>query len=530
MCKPIIFVLVLALVGAAQAELQSVEVGGSIRVRGRYWRNTYANGGGGPQVNRIPGLFPGRALGQFGYQTRFDFDNRGNDLHLVEQKTRIGVTAHFTSEVSAHVTLESFDLWGEDFRSNYLTGVDTRAVSTNDVEVLYSYIRVEDLLGTPLNLQLGRQDLKQGKGWLVSDLISACLSLSFDAARLQYVSDDFLIDGWWAKLAENGALEEDGDVDFYGVYGTYRGIPDFSLSGYWLYIRDARALNDTQLGLAGEWAEELFGVDQYDGTRLHTIGARLAGQRGGWDLDIEAAYQFGDAGHAGAGFKQWFYGDDSARYDAWGGDLEVGYTLPITWTPRLFLGGAYFSGEDERDVSVLDWLNPFRTGPGNGDFWEGFSFWGRPKASVSFNRLFSGTVYSWIFDVGQDTSNFHTVRGGIEVHPSDAVTGFLQVAYFGANATTSLSPWVTIAGQRVALAPELSFWAKESDDYLGTSIFAWVNYAYSKDVNIRAGVEHLFVGDGLAEGNFINRNGFEFTGGSDDDDAQYFFVDLRTDF
>jgi hypothetical protein len=525
-----IALLVLTLMGGAYAELQSVEVGGSIRIRGRYWRNTYANGGGGPQVNRLPGVFPGRALGLFGYNTRFDFDDRGNDLKFFEQKTRLGVTACFTSNVSAHIVLESFDVWGEDFRSNYLTGADARANSNNDVEFLYSYIRAQDLFGTPLNLQLGRQDLKQGKGWLVSDVISACLSLSFDAVRLQYDTDQFLVDAWWAKLADNSPIEEDGDVDFYGVYGTYRGIPDFSLSAYWMFVRDASALNDTQLGLAGEWLEDLFGVDQYEGTELHTLGTRFNGQRGAWDLDLEAAYQFGEAGHAGSGFRQWFYGDDGAEYDAWGADLELGYTLSMAWTPRLFIGGAYFSGEDERDVSFLEWLNPFRNAPGSGDPWEGFSFWDRPQASLSFNRLFSGTVYSWIFDVGQDTSNFHTIRGGVEVHPTDAVTGFLQVAYFGANETTGLSPWVDIAGQRFPVLPQLSFWTQESDDHLGTSIFAWINYAYTKDINIRVGIEHMFIGDGLAEGNFINRNGFEFTGGSDDDDAQYIFVDLRTDF
>ena len=40
---------------------------------------------------------------------------------------------------------------------------------------------------------------------------------------------------------------------------------------------------------------------------------------------------------------------------------------------RQFLGAAYYGGEDNRDLSFLEWINPFN----------------RSCASVSFNRLFS---------------------------------------------------------------------------------------------------------------------------------------------
>ena len=72
--------------GVAFAELQNVEVGGKLRIRGNM------------------------------------FSLEDNDASFVEQRTMLNVKADFTNEVSAFIELDSYDIWGEDFRSNYLTG------------------------------------------------------------------------------------------------------------------------------------------------------------------------------------------------------------------------------------------------------------------------------------------------------------------------------------------------------------------------------------------------------------------------
>jgi hypothetical protein len=41
-------------------------------------------------------------------------------------------------------------------------------------------------------------------------------------------------------------------------------------------------------------------------------------------------------------------------------------------------------------------------------------------------------------------------------------------------------------------------------------------------LEFRASWEHLFTGDGIAEGNFIRANGLRYSGGSRDDDGDYF--------
>ncbi|HQN02056.1 MAG TPA: hypothetical protein PLL36_13330, partial [Candidatus Hydrogenedentes bacterium] len=85
----IMVALIAGLGGVAVAELQNVEIGGSIRIRGNY----------------------------------FNMDSIGDDS-FIEQRTRLNVKADFTQEVSAFIELDSYDIWGEDFRSWYLCGND----------------------------------------------------------------------------------------------------------------------------------------------------------------------------------------------------------------------------------------------------------------------------------------------------------------------------------------------------------------------------------------------------------------------
>ncbi|MBI4557658.1 MAG: alginate export family protein [Candidatus Hydrogenedentes bacterium] len=496
------------------AELQNMQVGGELRIRARYWDNVYSNGINGPAQLRIPaGFLPARPTGG-PVVSRYDWDDRGNDLKFVEHRTRLNVRADYTNDVSAFIELESYDLWGEDFRSNYVTGADARAATGNDVEVYQAYIESREMWGYPLRLRIGRQEMKMGKGWLVDDITTALIGQSHDAVRLTYDTNAFSVDAWWSKLAENSPLEEDGDVDFYGIYATYKALEPVDISLYWMYLRDARSLNDTNFVWPIEWVEDLLGLDDYDPTNLHTVGLRAFGQYEAWDYDLEVAYQTGDADQVGFRFKPFGYGDDDAEYDSWAGDLEVGYTFDMQWSPRVFIGGAYFEGEDNRDLSFWDWLNPFD----------------RSDASVSFNRLFPGKPYSAILEIGQDMSNFYQIRGGVEAHPTETVTAGLTVAYYGINEPFDWPPYVTLGRFRIPIAPALSFWTKEADNEIGFVTHLYAKYNYSEDLYFKLGWEHLFTGDGLAEGSFTHRYGLEFSGGTDDENANYFYCETGLKF
>jgi len=518
--KLLAMVVVSALLGVAHAELQNVDVGGEIRIRIRHWNNVYVGTPNGPRQIRIPNFFvPRRPIGPFALQSRYTWDDKGTDLDFVEQRTRLNARADFTNNVAAFIELESYDLWGTDFRSNYITGADAAAVTTNDVEVYQAYIEANEMFGVPLRMRIGRQEMQLGKGWLVDDITTAIIGRSFDGLRLTYDNDTFEVDAFYSMLVEGGSFaEDDDDVTFAGVYGTYKGIDALQASLYWLWIRDPRRLNDTNFIAPLEWVEDVFGLDDYDSTDMHTVGARLFGGTGSFDYDLELAYQFGEADAIGVGFAPvgGIYGDDGAEFDAWAGDLEVGYTAEeLPWSPRFYAGAAYFDGEDNRDVSFLEWANPFQ----------------RADASVSFNRLFPGAPYSLVLEIGQDMSNFWTAKVGTTVHPTDSVTLGFKAAYF-----ETLEPFDApltiggIGGLKIPVAPALSFLTQASDDEIGTTTHLWVKYDYTEDLYFRLGWEHLFTGQGLEDGNFVHRYGLEFNGGTDDEDADYIYFDTGLKF
>ena len=535
----VLIAVTVAFAAPAFAELQNVEVNGSIRIRGNWfsseatsdswtgrnplfqgaWTNSFR-----PLGNPLAGLRWGAQPGRLAVFSGFSWDENGHSAAFVEQRTRLGVKADFTEQVSAFIELDSYDVWGEDFRSNYITGVDGRANTADDVEVLQAYIEANEMFGYPLRARIGRQELMFGSGWLVGPNETASLfaGTSFDAIRLTYATDMFSVDGVWAKLVESGVVEEDGDVDMYAVYASYLGLEDMVIDGYWILVRDARALADTYPGWFGNWFEDLLGVDDYDVTNLHTVGLRGAGTIGAFDFEAEVAYQFGDTdaygvGVAGAGLVSPF-GDDDADISQLGANIEVGYTFDMNYEPRVYLGFAYLGGEDERDVTFWQWLGAIAC-----------PFWSQ-DASVSFNRLFSNWEYSEFIE-NTELSNVWIGRGGVSVKPTESTEVLLTVSYFEALEAYDVTwPNYFLLGTRVTWLAPFSWITEENDTDLGWEVGLYMTYDYTEDLSFQVGYAHLFVGDGLGQGNFNALNGLGFNGGTSDDDADYLFFETKLAF
>jgi hypothetical protein len=289
--------LLVSFSGMVFAELQNVEVGGKIRIRGDYFR----------------------------------FDSLGNQS-FVEQRTRLHVKADFTNDVSAFIELDSYGNWGDDFRSWYLCGNDFAAKKCDEVQMYQAYINVKNMWGTPLALRVGRQEIALGNQFLVgvNDASSLFKGLSFDAIRLTYATDQVKIDAIASKLAETFQNFGKGDVDFYTVYGSYIGIDDVAIDAYWMYVRDNQG--DIVALANGKTLNE------------HTVGLRGGGRVGSFDFEAEGAYQFGNVD----GVKNpWFRIDKpyaDVKYNTFGANSEVGYTFDVAWQPRPFARFAYLGG------------------------------------------------------------------------------------------------------------------------------------------------------------------------------------------
>ena len=415
--------LLTAFSAGAYAELQNVEVGGGIRIRGNW----------------------------------YDLDNTLPEVAFVEQRTRLNFKADFTDNVSTFIEVDNYGNWGTDFRSDYLTGLD--GAGGGDVSLYQAYIEANEMWGTPLRLRVGRQELQFGSQWLVgvNDASSFFQGLSFDAIRLDYTTDQFTVAAFASKLAEGlDDLYSESDVDFYGIYGSYTGIEDVTIDAYWLFVRDdgGRAAN--------------VEVD------IHTIGLRGAGKIGAFDFESEVAYQFGDVERPGGNDPD--YGNLAAN-------VEVGYTFDATIQPRIYLGGAYFGGDADEDLS--------------------------------FNRLFSNWEYSEFIE-NTELSNAWLIRAGVSILPTESVKLALAATYFQVDDTIDTPGF-------------LGFGGDEGDSDLGWEVGLYGSYQYSEDLAFRAGYVHYFGDDGL-DGELIALNGLTLFNGDEDDDYDYLFVETEIKF
>lgn len=503
-----LFLLAVATLAApAWSDLSSVQVGGEFRTRGRWYINTWSPTGRALRIGNE--ALVGRPIGGNGVSSLFKWDNDGADWCRAESSVLLNVRADFTEDVSAFVELYDLFVWSEDFRSNYMTGADSRATSGDDLEINQAYVETREMFGAPLSMRVGRQNLRFGKGWLVNEMLTPTQYLSFDALRVTYAPGDFVIDAFASKIAERATLAED-DADFYGVHGTYNGFKPLTLSAYWFYVRDKQKPEDTSGGWLQERAEDFFDVDDYGVTHLHTVGLRANGMRGGFDYDLELAYQFGEADALGGMFVpvNGIYGDDRAEFDNWATELGVGYTFQdVAWKPRPYVQGMYFGGEDHRAIDFLDWVNPFD----------------RPRASVSFNRLFSDRNYMATVNDNGWLSNCAQLAAGVLLTPTEKIKINFQVAQDYIVQPFDF-PWsFRINHKFVPIFPDWPFLTKEGSNDLGWEVSAWLRYDYSKDLYFFLYLNYLNVGEGLADGAFVEFYGTDFNGGSDSTDAGYIF-------
>lgn len=545
-CACLLFTAALLISAAAQSELQNVEVGGEIRIR---W-NHFSPEGAIQSPRQAFGPF------QIGNPFGAQFADKGNSLDFVEQRTKLNVTADFTKDVTAFIEFDSYDIYGEDFRADAITGanlrpgtvqnivgVSTAAQGNDSVNLYQAYIETRDTWGVPLRLRIGRQELQFGSEWLVgnNDTSSFFSGLSFDGISVAYDSDLFTITAFATKLAENFNIEEDGDVNFFGVYASYDGIRDMVIDAYWLFIRDGRGTrlgfplatpNTGLIGRIGGRIEEYFGVDGFKPTQqIHTFGVRTAGARAGFDWEAEIAYQSGDATNTVNAFFNpdpdslllglsnlpfgGPFGDDDVDYQTLGWNAEVGYTFDISLRPRIYLGAAFLEGEDERDDTFKQWhRNTF------------ILF--EQDADVSFNRLFSDWEYSEFLADG-DLSNAMVYRGGISLAPTESLELLLSLAYFEVDESHTSNGILGI--------PFLGY---EVDDELGWEMGLYLTYDYTEDLVFNFGYARFFAGGGVDRvgpklfprvgGSFVANNGLVRVGGVDQEDADYFFAETAIRF
>ena len=282
--------------GVSYADLQNVEVGGDIRIRG----NTYEN-----------------IEGKKEYSTN----------QWTEQRTELNVTADFTDEVTAFIAFDSYGEWGTGDN-----GGESKSRGGN-VNLNEAYIHLGDAVAG-FDLKIGRQEIMLGSEFIIgnNNTASGFNHMSFDGIRADYAGENFNVTLLSLKVDEDDGFSDnlvDADDDLYAIYGTYTGFENHTIDGYVFFERGGDPDDDN---------DELF-----------TYGVRAAGAfGGGFDYEVELAMQTGDTDQ----------GDSD--YEGTAINAELGYTFDTNMQPRVFIGAAQFSGADEVDEagfirSYSDW-------------------------------------------------------------------------------------------------------------------------------------------------------------------------------
>jgi hypothetical protein len=205
------------------------------------------------------------------------------------------------------------------------------------LDLLQGYIEPSISLGSgSLAIRAGRQELSLGASRLVSVRESPNIRRAFDGVRATWTrGEDRTASAFFVRpvFPEDGVFDDRSSSDqrFWGLYATWP-IPAFEGLGIDAYY----------LGL--DRADAVFAQGEARELR-HTVGVRAFGERGGWDWNVEAAWQWGS------------FGESCIR--AWTVSVDAGFEfsdLPLS--PRIGLKADAISGDRDPHDRELGTFNP----------------------------------------------------------------------------------------------------------------------------------------------------------------------------
>lgn len=259
-------------------------------------------------------------------RNNFDFDRRSDDRGgYIYQRLRVSAKAGLPGKYELFA--EGLDLR----QANYSL---PKAAQEDAADLHQAYASVKGLgLDLPLELKVGRQELKYGKGRLVWAATWGNRINHLDAAVLKYKAGALSADAFYgARVSydENGWNDPNRHDILGGVYAAYQKAKGSPLA-------------------------EAYFLSNYDSSNMSTLNRRTFGLRaafrlpGGVDCDLELPYQFGKT-----------LGKDIDAY-AFHFDASRGFKTP--WSPRLsasfnVASGDRKAGDDKSNTFVPLYQSP----------------------------------------------------------------------------------------------------------------------------------------------------------------------------
>lgn len=367
------------------------------------------------------------------YKKDFDLNHVKDDTgDLFYQRLRIGTKASLTDEYLK----PKLEIYVEGLDAQCGSHDIPKAVNqVDDLDFHQAYVGLMNLLDSGLDLKIGRQELKYGKGRLIAAPTWANRIRAFDGGVLHFQKDSFWTDAFWCrdvKYDDSNLNESDPEESLSGVYGGYQEHKMAPLiEAYVFSLKDTKGTTDTERNTAG--------------FRTCVFLAE------GLMLEVEIPYQFGYSGTTTSKKKD-------IRAWAFHADLSQSWE-EATWKPRLSL--TYDEASGDKD-------------PKDGE-------------NNSFSPLYQSThdPYGLL-----DLFRWQNVRNpeiSMTFSPSESFKFTPQLDFFWLN--NKSDSWYNSSGS--------AFRTKTSGDrssYVGSELSFRGFYDYNKNLKIELGYAHFFTG------------------------------------
>jgi len=359
-----------------------------------------------------------------------------------------------------------------DHLSFFIEGLDAREWESDpspnpqedNLDLHQAFVKVAKPADLPLSLTVGRQKLEYGAKRLIAAPQWSNRIRSFDAVRLSYTPSWFGdIDFFFANQViydDNNLNNPRWGENFFGVYSTYKKIPNQVFDLYWL------ALYDNRHEVSGE-----IGGQQPEDLERYTVGTRGEGKIPGianLGYGYEVAYQYGDNGP-----------DDISAY-GWHADLNYTFST-LRYKPKVTLDCNVASGDDDPTDGDAETFNPL------------FQTTHDPYGIIDFFRWQNVNHYGLICDLA--------------LHPKVKTS----IQYHRFYLDEKEDAWYNSSGRKIRQDKN-----GNSDDYVGDELDWFVRYQVLSYLCFETGYAHFFAGDFVEDTDDLTGKG--------DSDSDWFYA------
>jgi hypothetical protein len=395
-------------------------------------------------------------------------------------QTQLQVDADLSDNVQTVLRLLNERAWGTDISNT------AGAASTGQVDINLAYVRMKELLYSPLTVEIGRQQLNYGNAFVIgangpnnaavgniaafADDLTKATAIDAVKAILDY--KPLTIDVFAGKLASNnltGVTPHDDDVDLYGVNANYQLGDDMNtLVEAYLFSRIDHSTSSVA-GATGGKSDTTY----VPGLRASTNPIS------GLNVQGEVAWQRGTKVISAA---------DNIQREAFGAQAIVNYQVKQAdvekYKPVLQAVYTFVSG----DSNPTDAVSTSQASDNRWTAWD-----------PMFEDQAGGKIYNALFSL----SNAHILELSASANPIEDVTA--KLSWTGIHLDKSLTRQIAAIGPTlghgsatVTTLPDgtgapASLITSNLD--LGHEIDADLTYNYTEDVQIGVSLGYFKPGD-----------------------------------